>query len=219
MNKVFSGPIDLIHEKNQSHSFILNDEEYKKYFDLIKEFVKVDVERKVAFRIKTLKILSLKDYLKQNQTLTYNEALSLFLDIGEQLKFLQHMGKGYVNLNLKDIFLIQTDNDNVSFLFLNVSSFFSVKNDVLEIDKTFQKNGFISPQIKNINQIPTNISYSQTIFYELSAIVCNCFGSISSGSTFMEYKNHLDCILETKLYWALLRCLEDNPEDRYYLYI
>ena len=132
MNKVFSGPIDLIHEKNQSHSFILNDKEYEKYFDLIKEFVKVEVERKVAFRIKSLKILSLKDYLKQNRTLTYNEALSLFLDIGEQIKFLQNMGKGYVNLNLKDIFLIQSDNDNVSFLFLNVSPFFSVKNDVLE---------------------------------------------------------------------------------------
>tara|TARA_B100001173_G_scaffold256060_1_gene228055 strand:- start:922 stop:1581 length:660 start_codon:yes stop_codon:yes gene_type:complete len=219
MNKVFSGPIDLIHEKNESHSFILNDKEYEKYFDLIKEFVKVDVERKVAFRIKSLKVLSLKDYLKQNRPITYNEALSLFLDVGEQLIFLQNMGKGYVNLNLNDIFLIQSDDDNISFLFLKVDPFFSVKDDVLEIDKTFQKNGFISPQIKNINQIPTNISYSQTIFYELSAIVCNCFGSISNEATFIEYKNHLDCILETKLYWALLRCLEDKPEDRYYLYI
>ena len=34
--------------------------------------------------------------------------------------------------------------------------------------------------------------------------------------TFREYLSNID---NTKLYWALLRCLEDNPNDRVYLYI
>ena len=33
------------------------------------------------------------------------------------------------------------------------------------------------------------------------------------------FKKHMESILESKLYWALLRCLEENPDDRYYLYI
>ena len=50
-------------------------------------------------------------------------------------------------------------------------------------------------------------------------VVCNCLKSIEGDYTFEDYKKHLDCILETKLYWALLRCLKDKPEDRFYLFI
>ena len=38
----------------------------------------------------------------------------------------------------------------------------------------------------------------------------------------MDYDNlvkHLEMIKETKLYWSILRCLEQNPEDRFLLYI
>ena len=42
---------------------------------------------------------------------------------------------------------------------------------------------------------------------------------IDPNNKYVDYQKHLDCILETKLYWALLRCLEYEPEDRYYLYI
>ena len=34
-----------------------------------------------------------------------------------------------------------------------------------------------------------------------------------------EYKKHMETILGTKLYWALIRCLEPNFNDRYFLYI
>ena len=30
---------------------------------------------------------------------------------------------------------------------------------------------------------------------------------------------HLEMIKETKLYWGILRCLEQNPEDRFLLFI
>ena len=216
---MFNGSIDLIQEKNKSYSFILKDNEWGKYFDLIKEFVKIDVERKDAFRIKSEKVVSLEKYLKQERTLDYQQALSLFLDVGEQLEFLNKMGKGFIELNPEDIFIIFTDNTNFSFVFMGIKPFFSVKNNILEIDKIFKKSGFISPQLKNIKQIPFESIYSQNIYYQLAMMVCNCFGSIDKKFTYTDYKQHIDCILETKLYWALLRCLDDKPEDRYYLYI
>ena len=30
---------------------------------------------------------------------------------------------------------------------------------------------------------------------------------------------HLETIKETKLYWGILRCLEQTPEDRFLLFI
>ena len=40
MNKIFRGPIDLIKEKKNTFSFILNEILLEPYFDELKEFVK-----------------------------------------------------------------------------------------------------------------------------------------------------------------------------------
>jgi len=218
MKNIYRGAIDLVEERNNTYSFIINEKKYQDYFEWIKQFVKIKVERKVAFRIEAQKVIVLKDLLKRDE-FSYAMCMSLFLDIGEQIEKLQEMGMGYLTINPEDVVFIQSDNDNFSMIFLNIENYFDVKNNVLEISKPYKKTYYFSPQIKNITQIPTKINYTQNIFYSLSMIVCNCLKSIEGGYTFEDYEKHLDCILETKLYWALLRCLKDKPEDRFYLFI
>ena len=218
MKNIYRGAIDLVEEQKNTFSFIINEKKYQDYFEWIKQFVKIKVERKVAFQIEAEKIILLKDLLKEDD-FSYLMSMSLFLDIGEQIKKLQEMGMGYLTINPEDVVFIQSDPDNFSMIFLNIENYFDVKNNVLEISKPYKKTYYFSPQIKNISQIPTKINYTQNIFYSLSMIVCNCLKSIEKDYTFEDYKKHLDCILETKLYWALLRCLKDKPEDRFYLFI
>ena len=218
MKNIYRGAIDLVEEQKNTFSFIINEKKYQDYFEWIKQFVKIKVERKVAFRIEAQKVILLKDLLKKND-FSYAMCMSLFLDIGEQIEKLQEMGMGYLTINPEDVVFIQSDRNNFSMIFLNLENYFDVKNNVLEISKPYKKTYYFSPQIKNITQIPTKINYTQNIFYSLSMVVCNCLKSIEGDYTFEDYKKHLDCILETKLYWALLRCLKDKPEDRFYLFI
>ncbi len=219
MKSIFRGAIDLIEEKKNTYSFILNNKEYQQYFEEIKSFVNVKVERNVAFQIQAEEIIRLDELLKKEKNISYLMSTSLFLDIGEQINILKNMGLGYLTINPEDIVFIKSAENNICMLFLNIENPFIVKGDILEISKPYKKTYYFSPQIKLITQIPTNINYTQNIFYSLSMVVSNCFKSIKSDYNFEDYKKHLDCILETKLYWALLRCLNDEPEDRFYSFI
>ena len=162
MKSIFRGAIDLVEEKKNTYTFILKDKEYQEYFEAIKQFVKVNVERKVAFQFEAETLITLKDFLKRETTLSYNECCSLFLDIGEQLKTLSELGKGYLSIDFEDIIFIKSDEDNISMIFLNIDESFLVKNNVLEVSKPYKKHEYFSPQMKLITQIPTNINYKQS---------------------------------------------------------
>lgn len=219
MKRIFSGPIDLIKEKKNTFSFILNEKLLEPYFNELKEFVKVNVERKVAFQFNANNVMTLTDLIKQDKELSYFHCESLFLDLFDQIKKLEKLGFGYLSLHPDNIIYIETDDNNISFVFLDLDNRFAVSNNKLEITKPYSKHMFFSPEIKNITEIPTTINYQQNIFYSLSMIVCDSLKKINSDYKFSDYKSHLTSILETKLYWALLRCLKDKPHDRYCLYI
>ncbi len=220
MKRIFTGVIDLLLEKEPNFfSFILKEKRFEKYFEEIKNFVKVNVERKVAFQINAIKISTLTDLLKSEKELSYSMCESLFVDVVEQIKLLENMGYGFLSIHPDDIIFVESDKNNFSFIFLNLQDYYTVKNNSLEIDKPYSKHKYFSPNIKTITEIPTIINYQQNIFYSLAMIVCNCLNKIDSKYNYSDYKNHLDCILETKLYWALLRCLKDNSNERYCLFI
>ena len=177
------------------------------------------MERKSAFQVEAVNISSLTELLKQQDQLSYLMCESIFKDVVEQIKILETTGYGYLSIHPDDLIFIQTDSDNFSIIFLNINNHYSIKNNSLEITKPYKKHDYFSPEIKMITQIPTNINYNQNIYYSLAMIICNCFDEINVKNKYIDYKKHLDCILETKLYWALLRCLQDKPQDRFCLFI
>ena len=218
MKTIFKGSIELNLDKNGIYSFNLKDLRHAFYLKYISQFVKVKMERKTKVVFEAEKVETLKNYIK-NEDLTYRQCESLFIDVGEQIKILEKNEIGYVSLDIDDIIVIFTDKFNFSMIFLNIEkSHFTVKNNMLQINNIFKKSGFISPQIDKISEIPTSIKYRENIFYSLSQVICFCINKIKEKNH-EEYKKKLDIILETKLYWALLRCLKDEVENRYYLLI
>jgi hypothetical protein len=218
MKSIFKGVIELNEDKKGLYSFNLKDLRYTFFLKFISRYVKVKMERNTKIVFEATNIETLKDYLSREKTLSYYYCKSLFVDIGNQIKELEKKSFGYLDVDIEDIIIIETDDKKVSMIFLNIDKHFEVKKNIIEINKLFKKNLFISPEIKNINQIPTQIIYKQHIFYSLAKLICFCINNINKNN-FEEYKKALDIILETKLYWALLRCLKDIPENRYYLLI
>ena len=67
----------------------------------------------------------------------------------------------------------------------------------------------------NVKSFPVKISCNSSL-YSLSILVGNCLKPFSKTKIlFEDYKTHIESILETKLYWTLLRAFK----DKIYLYI
>ena len=219
MKNIFKGAIELNEDKKGMYSFNLNDLRYKFFLKFISSYVNLKMERSSKITFEAEKVETLKEYLSREKNLSYHYCKSLFLDIGEQIIELEKHNFGYLDIDINDIAIIKSDNDNISMIFLNIDKpFFKVEKNIIKINKPFKKNLLISPQIKNISDIPTQIIYKQNIFYSLAKLICICINNIDKDN-YEDYKKDLDIILETKLYWALLRCLKDKPENRYYLLI
>ena len=105
------------------------------------------------------------------------------------------------------------------FFYLNLEHFVELKDLDLSINSPINKsNLFISPEMKQIKHFPTTVK-KQSTYYCLALLLCNCFSKITKNMDYDNLVKHLEMIKETKLYWSILRCLEQNPQDRFLLYI
>ncbi len=74
---------------------------------------------------------------------------------------------------------------------------------------------FFSPELKNGKKFPLKIK-KQSCIFSLCALIVSC---LKPDFNLENYREGLSSIEETKLYYALLRCLEEEPYNRYYLWI
>lgn len=233
MPTIFKTNTVKIEKKDTMYKIIYeNGEKFNNFLEKQKKLFNIENENKNAFTIKAKKIEKLTDLLKRKETLSYRHLSQLFLNVGKQLEGLEK--DNYCNLFLKmeDIVRVEVEEKtqkggsggDIFFLYLNTENFTPIKEKKTKILKPFNKTGKnISPEMKLVKSFPTEIHLNSQ-FYSLSLLVCHC-GEWNkkkplkinySIDYFREYLSNID---NTKLYWALLRCLENNPNDRVYLYI
>ena len=206
-----------------------NGENFKNFFTFIKKKLKI----KNDSLFNALKIEKLKDVLKRKDTFSYRHLQILFNNLAKQFECLEKDKFCNLFFNINDIIRIELDSqtqiggtgNDIVFLYLNTDNFLPIKNKKVKILKPFdKKNIFISPELKNINQLPSEININSQL-YSISVLTCYCgewnksnkYDNINKDIDF--YKEYLSNISNTKLYWALLRCLESNPSNRIYLFI
>ena len=179
---------------------------------------------KITFKANS--VVTLKNLIKNNNFLNYKYLSYLFLFLKTQLLFLKKNNIGILFFNIDDIVCIE-NNKNIQFIFLNSNNLFEINENEMIVTKSFEKknkNNFLSPELLTINSIPFNINYKCS-FFSLASLVAFCingknidiFNPISWNID--DLKIILQPIENTKLYWALLRCKELNPNDRYLLWI
>jgi hypothetical protein len=122
--------------------------------------------------------------------------------------------------------------DNDDIIVINDTLFLIVNNKYCKtLDKErkitfygpFPKPYFSSPELTTIKCLPTQIDY-QTSYYSLGALIVYYLFDFNS-TNFIDLKREsledkvFESILNTKLYWFLKRCLNDNPKKRILLYL
>jgi hypothetical protein len=84
----------------------------------------------------------------------------------------------------------------------------------------FERNKFSSPEIMNIDKIPSSISV-KTFYYSLASLAFFCFfrKHYTYSNTDLEMYSCFQSILYTKLYWFFKRALETDVDKRILLFI
>ena len=145
--------------------------------------------------------------------LPYEMALGLLRDIGRQLRVLEDHKLGFPFLSPEDITVVGDDR----FAITSDAHMLPLKGGKLEILKPHRKGHFFPPEFGAIRGIPAEVS-SKGVYYSLALIVAGCLSGRDVWRK-PELTKALDAIYSTRLYWALKRCLEEDPVDRFFLII
>tara|TARA_Y100000591_G_C21751001_1_gene654745 strand:- start:151 stop:819 length:669 start_codon:yes stop_codon:yes gene_type:complete len=184
-------------------------------FNLLKiikqEKVGKNDDKKLTIKAASIKPLSV--FLKEKKNrLSYDDAIEMLFDLGNQLQTLERFYMGIPFLDIKDIIVV----DDKHYFYLNDSKLIDIKNNQLEIDEPYKKSMFFSPELENISSLPAQISYKSGI-YSVASLVIFCL--LNDNVTSTNKMTIMAPLNTSKLYWALLRMLEEDPEDRFYLII
>jgi hypothetical protein len=186
--------------------------------------------------------MTLRDYIKKTRHATeLYVALSLVRDFGKQMQALITSGWSIACMGVGDIVVItHRENDTFThasindvdstlgdarqdpqFLFLNDHLMFEVEADgTINIDHSLpRKHAFLSPELQQLldsnSAVPMQLHF-KTIFYSAARLFIYFLLNVEY---IPEDHAYLNPIKYTKLYWFLLRCLNEVPEQRKYIYI
>ena len=217
MSVVFrKGNVSIKKTKANKYKIDYEEGEYKHFWKFVKGLVG---EKNNSFEAHS--VVSLKELLKEKKNMLSYHHLSLFFrQVGNQYVKLEKDGYGKVFIDLDDIIVIHKNEEKRGSIFLCLGL-----EDVYEIEKkeitlTFpykksRNNTFFSPELKNGKKFPLKIKKHSCIF-SLAMVIVSC---LKPNINLENLSEELSSLKETKLYYALLRCLEEDPYNRYYLWI
>ena len=144
---------------------------------------------------------SLNNILK-TENLSHNNIIDLIQDLDIQLELLADKKKGLLFLSDKDIYYI-----NNHYIIMNENEIYDIVDNQLQINKPFNKNEqFLAPEIKTISKLPAVVNKS-TVYYSIGLLISGLI------------KTPLEEIKNSKLYFMIKRCLQPNPNNRFFIYI
>ena len=191
--------------------------------DIVVNQTKCQKNKSCTVNFQASKVTTLKKLVSK---LTYKELVFLFLSLKKQLTYLHKQNLGVLYFNINDIVAIHS-HDSIFFFFLNVDNIFSINDNQLNVLQSFNKknpSSFLSPELYVFDSIPFEIHYKVSYFslahligFMLEGKKVNFTNTLDWNSA--DFKKICESIDNTKLFWALLRCQEINPTNRYLLWI
>jgi len=173
----------------------------KKYFNL---------------KLSNIPIMTLGQYLNSKEgQLSYIDINNLIIQVGNQISEIERNNITVPFIEPVDIIVI-----NNYFLYLGVNVITIKDNTSVIISKPYTKNIFFSPEMISINSLPSNVSKKSWI-YSLGMICIFCLSKDKrlNGKNNEELMGAIKDIESTKLYFCIERCINSNPNKRFYYYI
>jgi len=140
----------------------------------------------------------------------YYMAIKIICDLYKQNVFLGKYGYGFYCIDLNDIIVI----DKSIFICTNPHIIRECRNGQLIFFSPFNRtaeHGFYSPEILKLQSIPSKISH-KCFYYSLGALAIYCLVGKKLGNS--DASILLKPISQTKLYWLILKLVDQDCERR-----
>ncbi len=113
----------------------------------------------------------------------------------------------FSNLSIDNLIVI----DKKFFIPTNIEDLYSIKDNMIEIIKPYNKSNLYLPiELKENSSIPLKINF-KVFYYSFSLLIYDLLIGLEQSN----FQEGLLVIYMTKLYWLLLNCLTEKTEDRY----
>ena len=126
--------------------------------------------------------------------LDYDALVRLAKCISRQILYMEKRGITFVGLELSDILSVENGRD---FIVANYERVVSYSDFTIRFVAPFYKPTFTSREVKELVVLPGNVSYL-TAHYSLGSLIVFLLDDL------------IDTIKYTKLYWFLIRCLNEG---------
>jgi hypothetical protein len=149
-------------------------------------------------------IVTLPEYMKsQKYLLDYNSAMVLFHTTNELANNLKQVGLYVPVFHIKD-FVVLSDGEKIWFVYVGLSenTIFRANDGQIIVPLNLEGDAFFSPEI-GIKRLPIKVPepYGCSI-YAIGLLVKACLCG--------DAESNIDEIYATKLYWALMRAIEER---------
>jgi hypothetical protein len=175
--------------------------------------------------------------------ISYDQAVFMADSLSRQIILFANCGWGFYCFLLDNVYVV----DNHNFIYLGIEHLIEVGEKIIHFTVPFREkhmimyggtgdagdargtgdsdrdnmNLFICSEIKNMKQLPFRIVYSAT-YYHLASLIIYCMFHKNICFSVDESDDKiktLSAIVNTKLYWFLIRCLHDDVSKRILLWI
>ena len=164
-------------------------------------------EINVTFRANSVQTLP-QFIAHRAERIHYEDAMKFFFDMKAQLEALEKQDLTIAAFDLNDIIVLNEE----LYIYVNQEKAVQrINHEQFELVHPIKKNLFLPAELQKAS-LPAKLPY-QTSFYSLGAMIA------FSLTNETDYKGALLSIEQTPLYWALMRCLEPNPKERFLLMI
>jgi hypothetical protein len=167
------------------------------------------------YKTLTFKASSVEKF--KSSQITYESAIIILINISDQLKYLaKEYKKGFLVLNPENIFIINES----KYIYLSneyLFDFYNTKNIFITYPFSLN-NKFISPEAREINNLPSQIHY-KTIYYSLACLIIYFFSESENIESESENIENIKKIKGTKLFFLLKRMLIKEAEKRSIVFI
>jgi len=160
-------------------------------------------------------VIPLKKYIldKNDKKLSYATCIKLIDDLSKQLFCLNKLGYGFYGFDINDILVI----DN-TFIFCSTQHLLELDNTNIIFTSLIKKPYFSNPELFKLTSLPSKINH-KCCYYSLGLLVVfllmNKYLLVGNEfKTSKEIDNILQPINNTKIYWFLKRCLDDDINNR-----
>ena len=158
---------------------------------------------------------SLRELLSQRrEKLQYDECVKMAQCIGQQLFYLEKYAHTFSWFNLDHIIVIEGS----SFLCIGLEQLMSIDafGRIWFTTPFSLKHPHIAPEIQRLKTLPSYVTY-KAAYYSLGSLITFCLAEDDENSTKIPLR--LEFIADTKLYWFILRCINNEPNARLLLFV